>query len=411
MGYSSGVINTPVEIEDIQDALNDSSEDDLNDLCRHANINPWAKYKPVRYPQNDTRHDPSYPSISWLTESGGVKVWNSYAYWWRNPQYVFSEEINTCGFSIPAVSGVDDNIANELGPWTYNRPRGGAYNEPYRQLDFNQYYHYASIPFSVELPDKMILMLDGSVRGLVRFYTPTVNALNLSLNDIFAQGGSGSTNQCYIGVAAVKGTNVYIRTQTASSASFSLEGLKTLLGLVENDVVTLVAFVTRHMRSSWDPGDTTQVYSLDAPGRTFDVVKQCVVKKELDRQYVLTVSGFDTGDRPFIRNVSLSNGQVTGDNDGVTSPTNGYDLYEVACKVEIVTVGGGVTTYDQTTYTISESTADDRPNPIEKNAGPYSQFTTKNRYPVGGLPALSDPTEQYYRITYTMKYQKQTATT
>ena len=407
MAYSSGVINTPVEIEDIQDALNDSSEDDLNDLCRHANINPWAKYKPVRYPQNDTRHDPSYPSISWLTVSGGVEVWNSYAYWWRNPQYVFSEEINTCGFSIPAVSGVDDNIANELGPWTYNRPRGGAYNEPYRQLDFNQYYHYASIPFSVELPDKMILMLDGSVRGLVGFLTPTVNALNLSLNDIFGQGG-GSV---YIGVAAVKGTNVYIKTQTAGAASLSLSGLKSLLGLSEGNVVTLVAFVTRHERSSWDPGDTTQVYSLDAPGRTFDVVKQCVVKKELDRQYVLATSGIDTLERPHFSQTVLSSGMVVGDNTNTNLPASNYNLDGVTCKVEIVTVGGGSTLYDQVTYSSSELSSDDQPDTIEKNAGPYTQFKTENRYPVGGLPALSDPTEQYYRITYTMKYQKQTATT
>ena len=409
MAYSSGVINTPVEIEDIQDALNDSSEDDLNDLCRHANINPWAKYKPVRYPHNDTRHDPSYPSISWLTESGGVKVWNSYAYWWRNPQYVFSEEINTCGFSIPAVSGVDDNIANELGPWTYNRPRGGAYNEPYRQLDFNQYYHYASIPFSVELPDKMILMLDGSVRGLVRFLTPTVNALNLSLNDIFGQGG-GSV---YIGVAAVKGTNVYIRTQTASSASFSLEGLKTLLGLVENDVVTLVAFVTRHMRSSWDPGDTTQVYSLDAPGRTFDVVKQCVVKKERDREYRIAVSGFDAGDRTTLMpgDATLSSGIVSASNRSTTDPSANYDLKEIICKIEVVTVGSGSTVYDETTYTYDGSSMNCGPTPVEHNAGPWANIWCENLYPVGGLPALSDPTEQYYRITYTMKYQKQTATT
>lgn len=47
MGYSNGIITAPVSIYDVQRAIGASSPD-LGTLCKHANINKWARFKPIK---------------------------------------------------------------------------------------------------------------------------------------------------------------------------------------------------------------------------------------------------------------------------------------------------------------------------------------------------------------------------
>ena len=47
MSYNNNRITAPVSIRDVQRALGVSVQD-LGTLCKHENINKWARYKPVR---------------------------------------------------------------------------------------------------------------------------------------------------------------------------------------------------------------------------------------------------------------------------------------------------------------------------------------------------------------------------
>lgn len=47
MPYSNGIITAPVSIYDVQRAIGASSPD-LGTLCKHANINKWARFKPIK---------------------------------------------------------------------------------------------------------------------------------------------------------------------------------------------------------------------------------------------------------------------------------------------------------------------------------------------------------------------------
>lgn len=49
MAYNNGIITAPVSVYDVQRALGVGSPD-VGTLCKHANINMWARFKPVWYP-------------------------------------------------------------------------------------------------------------------------------------------------------------------------------------------------------------------------------------------------------------------------------------------------------------------------------------------------------------------------
>ena len=70
MSYNSetGIISAPVSIDDVKQALGESSND-LATLCKSDGIVPWSKYKPIAYSQPFTdippvREDRTIPSSS-----------------------------------------------------------------------------------------------------------------------------------------------------------------------------------------------------------------------------------------------------------------------------------------------------------------------------------------------------------
>lgn len=410
MSYSGGIINAPVSIYDIQQAIGVSGNGDLGTLCAHENVNMWAKYKPVRYPAIDTTKNPSNPSQAWLNSD---KTWktDSYVIWWRNPKDIYTETINTCGFSIPASQAVNENIASTLGAWDVERPRGGA-NEPFREIDFNQYYHNAVCPFSiVELPARAVLLPNDKLFAKVRFMTPSVNALNLTLNDIFGQAGG----TVYFGVAVVIGNAAYAITNDDGTLLISLEDLKTVYrGLSVGDELTLVTFITRNKHATWSTGNY-QVYSLEAPGITFPTQGICKVITTLQTQYAIVVNGFEPVDKTVLMpNVaSLTDGNVIADNrsynehTGVSpNPQFNYAIDSVKCVCELVDIDLGTTTqvyegYYQPSGPSADITVE--PATIEHNGGPYRQMKCTSVYSPG---EPQDPTKQYYQITYTLIYQR-----
>lgn len=162
MAYNNGIISAPVGIYDVQRALG-TNECDLGSLCKHANINPMAKFKPIR----NSKIGMLSPSINGA------------------PSDRYSARF---GFdSITPKIQFDGNNLDPHGKWVYLKPRGGA-SEPYRLTDFinegnptrEGYYANALPPFAfkaegLELTANTTVDGDGGV-GISLYVNSGVNA-------------------------------------------------------------------------------------------------------------------------------------------------------------------------------------------------------------------------------------------
>ena len=127
MSYINGIISAPVSIYDVQRALANSSPD-LGTLCRAANINMWAKFKPVVLAQIDTTSEWDFTNNRWKDDAS-----------W------FQGRTGACGITPYSNTNFANIISNTDGSnngWVYNRPTGGA-QSPYRLTDFAGYNHRA----------------------------------------------------------------------------------------------------------------------------------------------------------------------------------------------------------------------------------------------------------------------------
>lgn len=114
-----GKISAPVSISDVQQALG-TSANDLATLCTHANINKWAKYKPVIQPLLMIQQTEPARETAFKTQKLGTETLI----------YGMRGQLNTGA----------DNIATRLhGAYEYvGKPQGGS-NSPYRLTDFDGY--------------------------------------------------------------------------------------------------------------------------------------------------------------------------------------------------------------------------------------------------------------------------------
>lgn len=188
MSYNNGIISAPVSIYDVQRALANSSPD-LGTLCRAANINMWAKFKPIYHSEKgllknsqrqDNSHSVSGYAISWGIMKPAVSNWSDY--------------INT-----------SDGVVKS-GMWGYDRPQGGAAS-PYRLADFveinnsgavtgNGYSPYAKCPIQIilsqnsEIPVPFSAQEDGdTLMFLFTFQNGIIGwsaSHSLSIAEIFA---------------------------------------------------------------------------------------------------------------------------------------------------------------------------------------------------------------------------------
>lgn len=122
-------IKTPVDIHTVSEVLKLSQTSDqqvssrntfdLADLCTHENINMWAKYKPFR------------SSIMFFRQDGDSTKSDR------------DDEMRRQNYGIqPPEPRLSANIASCIKDvWTYLRPRGMEYSEPYRLADFINYSH------------------------------------------------------------------------------------------------------------------------------------------------------------------------------------------------------------------------------------------------------------------------------
>lgn len=159
------MIVAPVSIRDVQIATG-CGDNDLGTLITNANINMWARFKPVRY-----------PSVGLITDSQRASV--------------------NHGISIPTpvtygsvrAQEVMDAAAN-YGDWAYLKPTGGA-SQPFRLADFANtisqgYYHAAQPPIQLNYPrGGWTFIKGGTSKALVMSFDldPSDSAVNLQSYD------------------------------------------------------------------------------------------------------------------------------------------------------------------------------------------------------------------------------------
>ena len=111
--------NTNISVAMVKAELG-AATNDVGQLCIHPNVNMWSKWKPVRF-----------NSIIPITQAQLEAV----KYGITFDTYANIEAIRTA-------------YQNSSVVWSYDKPRGGLYNEPYRLTDFTNYEHSAIAPIA-----------------------------------------------------------------------------------------------------------------------------------------------------------------------------------------------------------------------------------------------------------------------
>lgn len=151
MPYNSntGIISAPVSIDDVKQALGESSND-LATLCKSENINMWSKYKPIsckgdfkEYPireDSDEKATSSYSKYTCVVRCGMNIPMDTY----KNLRNNYGGEgfaINGCyNLYSDNVYGLNGSISGNTTTMVSGKhfPKGGA-NSPYRLSDFRNY--------------------------------------------------------------------------------------------------------------------------------------------------------------------------------------------------------------------------------------------------------------------------------
>lgn len=151
MSYNSetGIISAPVSIDDVKQALGESSND-LATLCKSENINIWSKYKPIsckgefkEYPireDSDEIVTSSYSKYTCVVRCGMNIPMDTY----KNLRNNYGGEgfaINGCyNLYVDNIYGINGGISADTTTMVSGKhfPKGGA-NSPYRLSDFRNY--------------------------------------------------------------------------------------------------------------------------------------------------------------------------------------------------------------------------------------------------------------------------------
>lgn len=201
MSYNSdsGIISAPVSIDDVKQALGESSND-LATLCKSENINIWSKYKPISC-KGDFKE---YP----IREDSEETVTSSYGYYtcavrcgMNIPMDTYRNLYNNYGGEGFAINGSENlYINNVYGINGHTRdntstvvsgkhfPKGGV-NSPYRLSDFRNYNSKAKInTFLTSLPQYRIVEVYCSstpkFNCILYMNTNVDNNTNLTMDDI-----------------------------------------------------------------------------------------------------------------------------------------------------------------------------------------------------------------------------------
>lgn len=201
MSYNSdsGIISAPVSIDDVKQALGESSND-LATLCKSENINIWSKYKPIsckgefkEYPIREDSEEivtSSYSKYTCVVRCGMNIPMDTY----KNLRNNYGGEgfaINGC-YNLYAnniygrVGGIHGDTTTSVSGKHF--PKGGA-NSPYRLSDFRNYNSKAkNNEFLTSLPQfNTVEVYYSSIRKfncVLYMNTNVDNNTNLTMDDI-----------------------------------------------------------------------------------------------------------------------------------------------------------------------------------------------------------------------------------
>lgn len=199
MSYNSenGIISAPVSIDDVKQALGESSND-LATLCKSENINIWSRYKPIsckgefkEYPireDSDEIVTSSYSKYTCVVRCGMNIPMDTY----KNLRNNYGGEgfaIKGCyNFYIDNVYGVVGGIPDNTSVSGKHFPKGGV-NSPYRLSDFRNYSSKAkSNKFLSSLPQLRTVEIYYSTipkfNCVLYMDTNVDNNTNLTMDDI-----------------------------------------------------------------------------------------------------------------------------------------------------------------------------------------------------------------------------------
>lgn len=195
----SGIISAPVSIDDVKQALGESSND-LATLCKSENINIWSKYKPIsckgdfkEYPireDSDEIVTSSYNKYTCVVRCGMNIPMDTY----KNLRNNYGGEgfaINACEYLyVDNVYGISGGIHDDTSTVVSGKhfPKGGA-NSPYRLSDFRNYNAKAKANgFRTSIPEFHTVEIYHSSTPKFNciLYTNTSvdNNTNLTMDDI-----------------------------------------------------------------------------------------------------------------------------------------------------------------------------------------------------------------------------------
>lgn len=201
MSYNSenGIISAPVSIDDVKQALGESSND-LATLCKSENINIWSKYKPIsckgefkEYPIREDSEEivtSSYSKFTCVVRCGMNIPMDTY----KNLRNNYGGE----GFAIKGCNNFyKDNVYGNNGYIHDNTstsvsgkhfPKGGT-NSPYRLGDFRNYNNKAiRTPFLTSFPQfhtiEVYYSSTPKFNCVLYINTHMDNNTNLTMDDI-----------------------------------------------------------------------------------------------------------------------------------------------------------------------------------------------------------------------------------
>ena len=170
----------------------------LGQIVTNANINKWAKYKPIKR-----------SGLHFTDQLNSDFTWKSNATWWKgtdgqcgltfttfNSLYTSNNPFGTNSFLRKLKDG---DLA-----WGYERPTGGISSYPFRWRDFNYYYHAAPKPV-IGVGDTLRLSGNGSLTIQLDENRGDANSIQLSDLTISNSAVSG----WYVGVLIYKSDSQY----------------------------------------------------------------------------------------------------------------------------------------------------------------------------------------------------------
>lgn len=199
----SEIISAPVSINDVKQALGESSND-IATLCTSENINIWSKYKPIsckgdfkEYPIREDSEEivtSSYSKFTCVVRCGMNIPMDTY----KNLRNNYGGEgfaINGCNNlhkdNVYGVSGIDkDASTNSHTVYASGKhfPKGGA-NSPYRLSDFRNYSSKATRnAFMTSIPQfhtvEIYYSSTPKFNCVLYMNTSVDNNTNLTMDDI-----------------------------------------------------------------------------------------------------------------------------------------------------------------------------------------------------------------------------------